>query len=141
MKYFAQGLLWLQLYSMSDILEKEGILPSEVKTFQPENVYSSIKSAIGKNPSLHCALDPHTGKSYMFEIRICFNKSLELVDCDGIKLSKGNFNLSKDKLIHCDVTKPLQYPSVVPQVRQGITSKLPLIEIYKFLTWLRWFTF
>ncbi|XP_077286056.1 ribonuclease X25 [Arctopsyche grandis] len=140
MKYFAQGLLWLQLYSMSEILAKADITPNEISTFEPLHIYSVIKAAIGKNPSLHCALDAHSGKSYMFEIRICFNKSMELVDCDGIKLSGERSILRGDKLIHCDLTKPVEYPSVVPPIKQSIVSRLPLIEIYKLITWLRWFT-
>lgn len=46
-----------------------------------------------------------TRESYVSEIRICFNKTLQLVDCNGI------FRFPTD----CDRSKEILYPSHVPR--------------------------
>lgn len=43
LKYFAQGLRWLQLYSMSNILSKAGIVPSTNKTYSATEVINTCE--------------------------------------------------------------------------------------------------
>lgn len=137
-KYFAQGLRWLQLYSMSDILMKAGFTPDSNQSYNAAEMYAGIKKRIGKNPAMYCQVDTKTGKSYIFEIRICFDKSLELVDCDGIKV-RGEH--AYGTLLHCDPSKPVVYTDIIPNLEQPhLTWEWPLTEIYKLVMWLQWFT-
>jgi len=50
------------------------------------------------------------------EIRICFDKTLKLIDCDGImKPRKGSMKKSH-ALTNCDTKKPILYLDHVPEL-------------------------
>lgn len=144
-KYFGQGLSWLQQYSMSSILQKGGIVPDQNQTLIA--IHKAVVGALNKNPSIHCVHDAHTDEMYLSEIRICFNKTLALVDCDGVV---GNTEVAIDypggKLItNCDLFKQIQYPSVVPPTRikehQMRTEwTFPFVNVYKLLELIQWAT-
>lgn len=52
------------------------------------------------------------------EIRICFDKTLKLIDCDGIAMgSKSRQDKSKiHTLTNCDMKKPILYLDKVPVI-------------------------
>jgi ribonuclease T2 len=96
--------------------------------------------------------DNKNKEAYLFEIRICFNKSLGLIDCDGVV---GNYRESAGEglvidyvngqlITNCDLDKPVFYPSLIPQVHYAEEKKtsmrFPLVQIYKLLQFLKWLT-
>ncbi|XP_032599151.1 ribonuclease Oy [Drosophila grimshawi] len=140
LKYFGQGLKWRQKYVISDVLDAAGIHPDSDNTIIVLN--NALVRGLGKNPSIHCLYDRKHSISYLSEIRICFNKSLELIDCDGVKLVDvvaikypgGTVNTN------CHVGSPVHYPSLVPPVQRKEDWKLSLVNVYKLLQFLMWFT-
>lgn len=137
-KYFGQGLKWLQLYSMSTILAKAGIKPSMTTVYKLADVYKAVQAQLGKNPVVECKHD--SGSNFMFEIRICFDKDLTLVDCDGVVSNNKYFqNIDNMKIIsNCNASESIIYPNILPT--QPNSWFRNLIEVYKFITWLQWFT-
>ncbi|XP_034656923.1 ribonuclease Oy [Drosophila subobscura] len=140
LKYFAQGLSWREQYIMSRILDASDIHPDSNNTVTVIN--NAIVKVLGKNPSIHCLFDTKHEISYLSEIRICFNKSLELIDCDGVKLGDavsikypgGNVTTN------CHISSLVHYPSLVPTPQRKREWKFPLVNVYKLLQFLMWFT-
>jgi len=57
------------------------------------------------------------------EIRICFDKTLKLIDCDGIMEPNYRQKLSKThSLTNCDMNKPILYLDYVPTHNTSIVS-------------------
>ncbi|KAH8402844.1 hypothetical protein KR222_002659, partial [Zaprionus bogoriensis] len=141
LKYFNQGLQWREKFIMSRVLDAAGIHPDSNNTVIALN--NAVVRGLGRNPSIHCLFDGKHGVSYLSEIRICFNKSLELIDCDGvrspdlvaIKYPGGTVNTN------CHISSPVHYPSLVPPVQRKGEWKFPLVNVYKLLQFLMWFTF
>lgn len=106
-KYFGQGLSWLQQYTMSSVLAKAKIVPD--KEYNVADIYEAVKSSLNKNPGVYCVRDKKTHAEFLSEIRICFNKQLELVDCNGIVES-----VSKEIITNCGTSTPVSYPSKLP---------------------------
>ncbi|XP_030385323.1 ribonuclease Oy [Scaptodrosophila lebanonensis] len=139
LKYFGQGLIWREDYVMSRILDASGIHPDSNNTVTVLN--EAIVKALGKNPSIHCLYGKH-GISYLSEIRICFNKSLELIDCDGVKLGDAKYISYPGGTVitNCHISIPVHYPSLVPPEKREEEWKFPLVNFYKLLQFLMWFT-
>lgn len=89
-KYFSQGLEWAKNYNMYNILGAAGIAPGHEYTVQ--NIRNGIKSVLNKNPQILCYTNKKRQTS-LLEVRLCFDKSLTLVDCDGTAVGKGSGNL------------------------------------------------
>ncbi|XP_014273779.1 ribonuclease Oy [Halyomorpha halys] len=87
LKYFNQGLEWAKKYNMVNILGAAGIKPGQEFTVQ--NIRNGIKSVVNKNPQIICYVNSQR-KSALLEVRLCFNKNLELVDCDGTAVGKNS---------------------------------------------------
>ncbi|XP_047119185.1 ribonuclease Oy [Schistocerca piceifrons] len=143
LKYFSKGLEWLEAYGMDHILPKAGIKMDYAEGFSAQEFSDAVVSVLGVDPDIQCIEDK--GNAYLFEIRICFNKTLELVDCDGIKMKT-----SMDSLItNCPHDKPIFYPSKLPSLPEGreisyshysVKSQWPL-RLLKVIQFLQWFTF
>lgn len=59
-----------------------------------------------------------TGHLYILEIYICFDKSLILTDCNGIKNSHDRRNFRDSNMItNCPLGNPILYPSRMPSVK------------------------
>ncbi|CAL1677943.1 unnamed protein product [Lasius platythorax] len=100
--YFEEGLKLLYKYNMIDVLAKANILPGQ--KYKVEDMLIGIQKVLNKRGQVMCAQNKKTGESYVSEIRICFDKTLQLVDCDGIYHFPTN----------CDRSKQIIYPSNVP---------------------------
>lgn len=138
--------MWLQQFSMSSLLTKAGVLPDDNLTVL--SIHKAIKDTLNRNPSIHCIQERHTGDIYLSEIRICFSKQLELVDCDGVvkPLLEGLYE-GGNVITNCNVNKTIHYPSVVPPSflnRHEPTSsslwKFPFVNVYKLIQLVKWFT-
>lgn len=140
-KYFKMGLDLVGKYDMQTVLSKGNIIP-KTQGYAVRDIYSTVKSVLKKNPTVECINDSKTGLSYINEIRICFNKNLELIDCDGIKDPRVHV-ADTDMITSCSLAKPVMYPNVVP-----VASKPEILEydipwqlnLYRFLQFLIWFT-
>ncbi|XP_054084446.1 ribonuclease Oy isoform X2 [Zeugodacus cucurbitae] len=142
LKYFTQGLAWREQYLMSNILGNAGIHPDSNNTVVA--LQTAIVKTLGKNPSIHCIYDNKRDVSYLEEIRICFNKQFELIDCDGvipgdavaINYPGGTVNTN------CHISKPIHYPSNVPPLlrEQEEKWKFPVVNTFKLLQFIMWFT-
>jgi len=100
--YFQTGLKLLDKYNMMDVLAKVNILPGN--KYMVQDIFKGIQQILGKRGQITCVIDKETRESYVNEIRICFDKTLQLVDCDGISSFPTNCNRSKEII----------YPSRVP---------------------------
>ncbi|XP_034187745.1 ribonuclease Oy [Osmia lignaria lignaria] len=101
-KYFAKGLNLLATYDMKHVLAKANIIPG--KAYAKADILHAIEKVLGKRGAIMCQKNQQTGESYIFEIRICFDKTLQLIDCDGIYGYPTN----------CDNSKLVTYLSEVP---------------------------
>ncbi|XP_014291105.1 ribonuclease T2 isoform X1 [Halyomorpha halys] len=135
-QYFNQGLEWMKDYNMHSVLEKAGITPGN--EYNITKIWDGVQNVLGKNPQVACYNDKKNS-SILLEIRICFNRTLELVDCDGTVV--GGHKPSYHNLTNCDMNKLVQYPvySVENIFRPG-TNVNKLVETYKILKLVQWFT-
>ncbi|KAK9507350.1 hypothetical protein O3M35_007226 [Rhynocoris fuscipes] len=143
--YFLQGLNWNDQYNVTAMLEASGIIPGN--SYNVSDVWTAVKKSVGTNPHLACFNDPETKSSYLLEVRICFNKSLELVDCDGTKFeNKWYFRRSQSlgdaNYTDCSLDTLVEYPAFVPITPTPNTLVRPkqhfifdLLKIIQLLAW------
>jgi hypothetical protein len=86
-----------------------------------------------------------TNLSYLFEIRICFDKNLTLTDCDGIK---GPAELTTAIKTNCPLNKTIIYPGIrSPEYEKPTYTNrdpgyhqhswlLKALQITQFLQWM-----
>lgn len=143
-KYFGQGLAWLQQYTMNGLLAKSNILPGSM--YNVTDFYNAIKQTLNINPSIHCVHE-HGGGQYLSELKICFNKQLELIDCNGI--SDEYVTEHRNGVItNCNSKQEIQYPSTLPEYllksadreSQKSAWQFPWVNLYKLIQMIKWFT-
>lgn len=109
LKYFEKGLELLNIYDMKNVLGKTHIIPG--KSYLVEDISNAVKKILGKTAQIVCAHNEETKEAYIFEIRICFDKTLQLVDCD---------DLNGFPAITCNDSKRVTYPGIVPSYYEVI---------------------
>jgi len=63
------------------------------------------------------------------EIRICFDKTLKLINCDGIMgLNSQQKILKTHSLTNCDMQKPILYLDYVPKHNASIIANSTVDE-------------
>lgn len=154
LKYFNKGLTLIYKYNMEFILSKSNIIPDENKEYFVEDIFDAIVNVIQKKPAIECYTDKHLNQTFLWEIRICFDKNLELIDCDGIR--DPVYHIKNTSIItNCKKNTPIYYKNLVP-IRPKPTTRPTTIEyddenerrsfvhkvldIYRVLTFLRWLT-
>ncbi|XP_012163144.2 ribonuclease Oy [Bombus terrestris] len=118
-KYFKEGLHLLTNYDMKNLLVKKDIVPGQ--TYNTTDILKAIEDILGKRGSLMCIKNKDTGESYIFEIRICFDKMLQLIDCDRTYGYPTN----------CDLSGHVTYPDKVPQ-GHNVAQKLQIWNMIIF---------
>lgn len=113
--YFVKGLQFNQQYNLTEILSKSNILPGQ-GNYNLDEIIKSINSVTGSNPQIECIVDPKTKDSLISEIRICFDKSLQITNC----------NLTQVQLTNCNLKKPIKYLKELP----GDVSEAKVDEYY-----------
>ncbi|XP_063878567.1 ribonuclease Oy-like isoform X1 [Scylla paramamosain] len=83
-KYFEKGLEWVVRYDILAVLTKSNIMPSDLETHSVKNIFQAVKDAFGVDPAIDCIYDKNTRQHILSQIKLCFDPSLKLVDCDGI---------------------------------------------------------
>lgn len=141
-KYFKCGLDWIGKYDMKSVLAKGGIVPDETRTYKAEDIFYAVKSVLKKNPTVECIPEAKTDRLFINEIRICFDKNLTLIDCDGIR--DPRLHLPGPIITNCDPSKTIMYPDVVPAPPSHTCDPPPVVpwqlNAYRFLQFLIWFT-
>ncbi|XP_011314773.1 ribonuclease Oy-like [Fopius arisanus] len=102
LKYFEMGLKLLDVYDMKHVLEKADIHPG--LSYPVQAFLDGVYKVLGKKCQVECVSNKKEKKSYLFEIRICFDKSLNLIDCDGVAGFPTN----------CSPKRQILYPGTVP---------------------------
>ncbi|KAG5866222.1 hypothetical protein JTB14_033438 [Gonioctena quinquepunctata] len=108
--FFTQGLAWQKQFKLADILEQSRITPRSTG-YTPEQIFDAVKFYTKVDPIVQCVTDRISKDSMISEIRICFNKTFELIDCDHtnpINKMKGSI------LSNCNLKKPVMYLATVP---------------------------
>lgn len=132
---------------MTGFLSKANILPGLKYNVTEFNM--AIKNTLNRNPSIHCVKERETHDIYLAEIRICFNKKLELVNCDGVRFGREpSKNLGDTLITNCDLNALISYPSVLPNhlLKKLIPNetksvwRFPWVNLYKLIQIVKWFT-
>lgn len=129
LKYFSQGLKWFEEYNMEKVLGKYQILPKveEDSGVSVIDIWNAVTDSIGKKPVIRCLKDQKTAKTYLFEIRICFDKDLNNMDCDGAKGYHREHDFVYDDIhTNCPLHEPIFYTSVgnhQPSLNHEVSSK------------------
>lgn len=118
--YFKKGLEWNQQYEMSTLLSKNQIVPNP-QGYKINEIYNVVKNAMGKNPIIQCVVDENK-QSLISEIQICFNKNLDLIDCNVT----APLNASQI-LTDCSLKKDVVYLDKVPN---NSTNELEIDEFF-----------
>ena len=174
-RYFSKGLEWLEKYSISSLLKNSKIHPSQNQTYALQDIHDTLKTHLVRkfvhytakfysviylpfqvnSFGIICYKDRHSKKQYLFEIRICFKKTLEITNCDGIVMfdepSNENIyvNYSNDILSNCNTHDDIIYPSSEKLFKgssETITENIPniwrreLMNFYKLISLIKWIT-
>ncbi|TGZ56596.1 ribonuclease Oy-like [Temnothorax longispinosus] len=99
--YFEAGLKLFDKYNMMDVLAKANILPGN--KYMVQDMLKGIQKILNTRGQIMCVTDDKTHESYVIEMRLCFDKTLQLVNCDGIYHFPTNCR-----------SKEIIYPSHVP---------------------------
>ncbi|XP_069969935.1 uncharacterized protein RNaseX25 isoform X2 [Penaeus vannamei] len=83
-KYFEKGLEWVTQYDYVAVLGQHKIYPDDVQTYTREAIFAAVKDMFGVDPSIDCIYNKKTKQHELSQIKLCFDRSLHLVDCDGI---------------------------------------------------------
>lgn len=138
-QFFMQGLKWLRQFNMSQILETLEVIPGgKYKVFDVHNV---VFETLNKIPSIHC-VRAKDGNNYLSEIRLCFSKSLELIDCQVTGNTEVVYrsNATKKQLItNCNLHMDVIYPDTLPQIGvvPNSTNSWLQINVRKFINFLK----
>ncbi|KAE9529714.1 hypothetical protein AGLY_011810 [Aphis glycines] len=112
-KYFFQGIEWSEKYNMKDVLEKSNIKINS--TLNVADYWKAVKSVLKTNAWVECVTKHDTKEQMLAEIRICFDKSLNQIDCDGIMKPRRGSIKKSHILTNCDTKKPILYLDYVPE--------------------------
>lgn len=141
LKYFTQGLTWMKQYNITGILETSKIVPS-VDGYTLADIDSAIKTVLKVTPDIQCTTDK-AKYSLLSEIRICFDKNLELIDCVSSTMFSG------DILGNCNANKPVMYYSNFSTLAiddfdtfmdLDVSRQSTLLNVYNLVKFLIWFT-
>lgn len=145
--YFQQGLDWNKEYNLANILAQGKIVPG-TDGYTIDQIYNAVKSYTKKDLTIQCVVDRKTKESMISEIRICFNKSLEVIDCEGSNVANID---SLEAVTNCNLKNPVMYFAEVPINRteepyiteytdDAFEEQMYYMNIYRMLKFLIWFT-
>lgn len=131
---------------MNGLLSKANVEPGS--NYHVIDFHNAIKTALKTNPSIHCVHEKsHKGEQYLSEIKICFNKKLELVDCNGVKGELVSYH-DDNVITNCDPNIQINYPNTLPEyLLDNVDRKpakpiwrFPWVNLYKLLQIIKWCT-
>lgn len=154
LSYFKQGLTFLDRFSITKLLMSTYIKPGLDVTYPLEDIHAALKSSLDDNFAIICEKDKKTKREYLFEIRICFDKDLNLHTCDGIVMGEGEEDPDPedDIITNCQKNQEIAYPSsawlmqrqwmkrVKEQQFVDNTWMKHVVNAYKLVRFLQWVT-
>ena len=154
LSYFRQGLTFLDRFSITKLLMSTYIKPGIDVTYRLEEIHAALKSSLDDNFAIICEKDRKTKREYLFEIRICFDKDLNLHTCEGIVMDEGEEDPDPDDdiITNCQKTAEIAYPSsawlmqrqwmkrVKEQQFVDNTWMKHVVNAYKTVRFLQWVT-
>lgn len=151
--YFYKGIELIQAYNMNGVLQKAGIIPGQA--YNVTQIWDGVHKVLNKKPQVVCFNDKEN-VSVLLEVRICFDKQLNLVDCDGTVVGANGEEPTLERrsgyqnLSNCLMEKSVQYPPGAPPKRHSLNQldsdlqkknkENSLIEKLKLLHFTQWFT-
>lgn len=79
---------------------------------------------------------------FLSEIRICFTKSLQLTNCDGIVaqgFSKLQIGDDEPVITNCGSSQSIIYPEHASTYVQE-PPKVTYVQLYNLISWIQWLT-
>lgn len=153
LKYFGEGLTLLDRYSIDKLLQPTYIKPGIDIGYKLEEIHTALNLSIGNNFAIVCERDHKTKQQYLFEIRICFDKKLNIHSCDGIVMEDFfDYDFHDEIISNCRKDVEIYYPSkawilqkqwlakVKEQQLQSDSFLYHWINIYKLIRLLQWVT-
>lgn len=116
----------MPMIDLGKALSRNNIVPSDIKEYSLKDIQQAILKTWGVNPQIECRTEK--GVDFLFEIRMCFSKDLILIDCYANHV---------DILTNCNKNKGVIYPKSIAV--QNTPNKL-YVQLYKFVSWLKWMT-
>jgi len=99
-KYFSVTLSLNDKYDIFSVLEQNGIVPSDAKTYQVKDIENALFESYQVHPTVYCI--PVKGSKQMLSyVELCLDKQLCPINC---------LNSTAD----CNYDEPVQYPPIVP---------------------------
>lgn len=142
-KYFSKGLEWFHRFDLSHVLRSHGVDPSNDKDYLLADLFHIFNNYLSVTPMIECRREH--GKNWLSEIRFCFNKNFNLVNCDGVmnvrpqtlELQNGFYIRA---LTNCNIDERIMYPvsDVVFPTKEYVPSVY--VPFYLLISWLQWFT-
>lgn len=86
---------------MTNILAKSNIAPKNGMPYQLQQIHNAVKQEVGVNPSINCYRNAN--EQYLNEIRLCFDRQLKPMDCDGLDRKE------RDVIGNCQGNKAITY--------------------------------
>uniref|UniRef100_A0ABD2X8D2 Uncharacterized protein n=1 Tax=Trichogramma kaykai TaxID=54128 RepID=A0ABD2X8D2_9HYME len=112
-KYFQKGLDLIEKYDMKGVLAQAGLALN--RSYDLQDYLAAVKKVLGTNAYVECVRNHKKNESYLSELRICFDKKFQLIDCNGIPEFPSNCKRS-DKIIYPASPPELIAPPTVKQV-------------------------
>jgi len=122
-QYFHTGCRLARENPVSDWLTGAGISPSDTQRQSLEGVWKAVLAGAGTRPHIDC--EKIDGQVYIKEVKVCYNKNLARVDCDGIKGHGTSRQVEKQKMMGtCTRWGKFIYPaSAVPPTEDDLISE------------------
>ncbi|XP_037801498.1 ribonuclease Oy-like [Penaeus monodon] len=124
-KYFEKGLEWVTQYDYVAVLGQHKIYPDDVQTYTREALFAAVKDMFGVDPSIDCIYNKKTKQHELSQIKLCFDRSLHLVDCDGI------IGANEEKVLGNCPFKGITYPASVRTGGKNYHYPHELVELRK----------
>ncbi|XP_066248155.1 ribonuclease Oy [Euwallacea similis] len=137
--YFKVGLQLNREFDLASLLAVGGVIPG-MNSYNVSLIYNLIKNATTKNPDIQCVLDKKSKESLLSEIRICFDKSFNVIDCNESSSTDLGTNTN------CNLQKPVWYINNVSvynarrEYDNDFNQQRRYIWLYFFLRSLIWIT-
>lgn len=152
LKFFQQGLDFLDRFSITKLLEGTYIKPGVDVAYSLVEIHDALVKSIDNTFAIVCKTDRKTKRQYLFEIRICFDKELNLHSCDGIvmvDLYHQDPNPSDSIITNCKKDVDILYPSqawITKRIKSDLTREESntwvkhVVNVYKFVRLMQWAT-
>lgn len=107
-KYFSKGLQWVMNYDLERGLRNRDIVPSSTASYTSQQVFDALTSLYNTDPIVDCIYDHDKKRQLLSQIKLCFNRQLELVSCEkaaslnGLKVVRGRGNCPEKGIIYPD---------------------------------------